>query len=44
MPEEDAAELLHTIAGAGFLDGRYYYNPYMIKMDAPAVIKTVPKH
>ena len=34
-----------AMPGHSFLDGRYYYNPYMIKLDAPpAVIKTVPEH
>ena len=38
-------EIQDAMPGHSFLDGRYYYNPYMIKMDAPpAVIKTVPKH
>ena len=32
----------HAFGPAGRLI--YYWNPYMIKMDAPAVIKTVPKH
>ena len=30
-----------AMPGHGLLDGRYYYNPYMIKMEAPLPLLTL---